>query len=214
MAAQTEGADVVVAGRLNIGRGLFRLWLVLSVFWLIAVCLVHRPPACRYTAPGSPIQSLAPHDLFHCLSFLYWGAMLDKVAVLQPAAQEGLRWDDLTEGQRTYAIYRILGPSASNKAAQSGSDDEDWSALWAKMQPNQLLAQANAHPEQFRYQLMPLKDARSLIAEWSHPLGFDYSQELLEFLAVTFGIPLAVGCGGFLSIQVSRWIWRGFAAPP
>jgi hypothetical protein len=213
MAAATVEGNEARRRRLNIRRGFLRLWLVLSVLWLIGVSVVYRPSACDYTPPGSPVQSLAPHDLYHCLFFLYWGAGLDKVAVLAPTAQEGLRWDDLTLGQRNFVIYRVWDTVEFFRTAKAQTKDDDWTEVAAELHMQQHIAQAKAHPEQFRYQLVPLKKIRSSIAEWSHPLGFNYPQELIQFLEVAFGIPLAFGCMVFLLIRVSRWIWRGFAVP-
>lgn len=103
----------------NIRRGLFRLWLVLSVLWLIGVGFAYRPPACRYTPPDSSVRAVSPHDLRQCIGFIYERAVLHSIPARLAAGQEGLPWHDLTNAQQTFAIYSWRTPEGILSPAQA-----------------------------------------------------------------------------------------------
>jgi hypothetical protein len=220
----------------NIRRGLFRLWLVLSVLWLIGVGFVYRPPACRYTPPDSSVRAVGPHDLRQCIGFIYERAVLHSIPARLTAGQEGLQWGDLTKAQQTFTIYSwrtpegVLSPAQAEKRyglalydgvnpptgltpitrdgfsgdaqTDEGSGDASqsgpWTKLWNKIKRAE---EAKAHPENFRYRMIPIP----------HSYADDFREELLGFLMVTLGTPLAVGCAGLLSVKVGHWVCSGFS---
>jgi hypothetical protein len=97
----------------NIRRGLFRLWLVLSVLWLIGVGFAYRPPTCRYSPPDSLVCAVGPHDLRQCIGFIYERAVLHSIPARLSAGQEGLQWHNLTNAQQTFAIYSWRTPEGN-----------------------------------------------------------------------------------------------------
>jgi hypothetical protein len=220
----------------NIGRGLFRLWLVLSVLWLIGVGFAYRPPACRYTPPDSFVRAVGPHDLRECIGFISERAALHSIPARLPAGQEGLPWDDLTKAQQTFAIYSWRTPEGALSPAQGEkryglalydgvnpptgvtpitrdefagdpktaeeSGDASQRGPWTKLL-NEIehAKKAKAHPENFRYRLIQIP----------HSYADYFREELLEFLIVILGTPLAVGCAGLLSVRIGRWVRSGFS---
>jgi hypothetical protein len=180
-----------IRGRLTIGRGLFRLWLVASVLWLIGVGAAYRPEACRDVPDG-------------CLAFLYEEATLDSVPKLLPLGQEGLWWDDLTQVQQRNA-RRVANSEPEPKPATEGTP-EDYRRMREKRQ-------VEMHPELQRFKLVPIKSLEPSEVQWEEDQA-GYRRLLMSFmkgfLAVAFAIPLAVGCLGFLGARMGRWVWAGF----
>jgi len=88
MVDQTSAAGHVPR-RLRLGRGLFRLWVILSLLWIAGISTTVYRPAARN------------------LLFNYETGTLDTVPVILPRGQEGIHWRDLSEAQQYAVEYSV-----------------------------------------------------------------------------------------------------------
>lgn len=182
MVDQTSPAGHV-PGRLRLGRGLFRLWAILSLLWMLGTSTVYWPEAREFY-------------------FNYETAMLDIVPVVLPRGQEGIRRETLTATQQNAVDYFVTHDEPTTKLEGYTKMlwwmDNDHGEFRFKLVPLRDLA---------------LPEVQSFRREWAEPRWRMFCEEFRDLVAFAIGIPLAAGLLAFLALRAGRWIWAGFAGP-
>lgn len=173
--------------QLRVGRGFFRLWLVLSVLWLFA----------------------AGATRFDRLLSLYESATFNIVPVAQPQGTYGVQWNALTSTQKTFVSNWYEKRRAAIKAElPKPASERDEIANAARVV-------RLGWPEHLSYKLVPIADLEPEEADWLRNVWIKERREWLaialgDFATLGLGIPLAIGILGFLALLTCRWIWAGF----
>jgi hypothetical protein len=200
-----DGAEILAAG-LNISRGLLRLWVVLSVLWILGASLAYRPQpaACQYLA-------LAP-----CILHLYEAATLDKIPVDLPEGQTGVQWDALTPVQQMFVSSWFFAEQSAIGDAIEKLKSNNYEP---KVQFYKNLARGFQidRPEALQYSVVSAANLSRREADWfRHGWLDEYRSRLkkaaAEFVAICLGLPGAIALTGFLAFRAGRWILGGFKA--
>jgi hypothetical protein len=198
------GVEPPVKRPLNISRGLIRLWVVLSVLWILGASLAYRPnPAtCQYLV-------LAP-----CILHLYEAATLEKIPVDLPEGQTGIRWDALTPVQQMFVSSWF---SAEQAAIRDATEKLQGNNYEPKVQFYQHLLRGMQidRPEALQDSVVSVANLSPREADWfRHGWLDEYRSRLkktaAEFGAICLGLPFATALTGFLAFWAGRWIWAGF----
>jgi hypothetical protein len=196
MAEQTNPVGHVPT-KLRLGRGLFRLWAVLSLLWIVGISTVYWPGARAFYWPPSaePARSMI---------FNYETATLDIIPVVLPLGQEGIRWENLSAAEQNAADYFVTHDEPTTKLGYYEK------MLWEADN------NTDSDHEQFRFKLVPLTslgpaEVQNFRREWAEPRWRMFCEESRALIALALGVPLAAGLFGFLAHRAGRWIWAGFA---
>jgi len=188
----------------NIGRGLFRIWAVLSLLWVLGAGAVYRPE--RFICQFEP--------LFACILHLYEATMLNTIPVDLPEGNGGLRWDALTRIQQTLvdswfrAEQNAIDTDLENLRHNNYEPKADfYRNLARKLQIY--------NPQDLQYKLVRMVDLAPAEAAWLRHTWLEPSESRLaeaikEFGVIGLGIPLGAGFVCFLALRVGRWVWAGF----
>jgi hypothetical protein len=183
---------------MNISRGFFRIWIVLSLGWVLGVAMIN------------PFWKFGCNQVVNCLLDAWEEANLQTVPMILPPNQKGLTVYDLTSAQQRFMELPTKYLAYNNDYQKLLCELPRESGDEAEFKKYCYNTWWYSDPKRIRYKLTPIDHLVGNEKEFIEGSIEDAAKELHHIVLVTFGIPLAVGAIGFALIYAGRWIPAGF----